>query len=396
MFGYFLNLPEETQLNCSKINNQNLESTIFGGEDIIKLTENIGLISSSDRVKYQQYQQQQQKQKQDKQFSKNFQGEFQNGKLSFINLESGFIQEAKIFDFPGGKKFQPHGVYYESKSRELFVINHAEDGKGDYIEEFWVQISGKNMKDIKITYKYSYLVDAELTGVFNDVIKISHSQILVTGTAGRQVMAVDGNLEFAENQQTGIMLDAFLNRKKSVVYSCYIDQDCLKQNKQAVCEPLPNTNSNFNNGISWDLKNKVLVANSLDRTVTSYQLNLKDKNKALLEKKEVIQVTGIPDNINYDEKKQMFYVAGSIKQVDFLKFNSANIENKISWQNTEDKTEWTFVDQIKPLAKNFKFQVKNLFMQESPLTGVSVTLLHGENLYLGSWYDKGIAQCKIE
>lgn len=35
-------------------------------------------------------------------------------------------------------------------------------------------------------------------------------------------------------------------------------------------------------------------------------------------------------------------------------------------------------------------------MQESPLTGVSVALLHGENLYLGSWYDKGIAQCKIE
>lgn len=66
----------------------------------------------------------------------------------------------------------------------------------------------------------------------------------------------------------------------------------------------------MNNGITWDYKDQVLVANTASDFVSVYKLDIQAPREKRLQRQEIIKITNHADNIRYDIYLKQYTIGG--------------------------------------------------------------------------------------
>lgn len=83
--------------------------------------------------------------------------------------------------------------------------------------------------------------------------------------------------------------------------------DCTyKSEETAACKKVANSAGIMNNGVAFDGKETIVLADSVGRTVKVFTVNADGS----LQLTQTVNTSSIPDNITYDAKSNRFTVAG--------------------------------------------------------------------------------------
>lgn len=227
--------------------------------------------------------------------------------LSYDDIKSGNIYlipkdgvseiiTLTTLNFPEGVKFYPHGIYSNSVNNEIYVLNHAFNRGGERIDHFRIDISSKTA-----TYIDTMNLPDMLYGITNDFVVLDDKDTVILSTC--QIFKHDFNGPNKSKTILAMYLEVGLKLKLTYVYSCsYRKNECVL---------VPNTEGLLNNGVVWDKKDKVYVADTSDKSVKEYMIvnkhkGFKNLSLVLLRKFDVeYQV----DNLAYDAENEKIYTA---------------------------------------------------------------------------------------
>mmetsp|Transcript_4883 Transcript_4883/g.7980 ORF Transcript_4883/g.7980 Transcript_4883/m.7980 type:complete len:178 (-) Transcript_4883:227-760(-) len=86
-------------------------------------------------------------------------------------------KELPLVNFPEGRRFQPHGLYYSNQSNNLYAVSHPYQGEGSFVEIFKVRTD----PSLALEHVDSIRPTGSMNGVINDVVEgPSASEIFVS------------------------------------------------------------------------------------------------------------------------------------------------------------------------------------------------------------------------
>ena len=367
--GVYHNYPLVNNNKCA------LKTGIIGAEDIVNY-KGFPLISSDDRVKLL--------------FQPDIYGvsNTPSGAIYTLNLsnaaENVIFQRVPMEGFPSDILFHPHGMsIYNDK---LFVLNHAFNKGGERIEVFDILMNNTNKtNNLVLRYNNSIIFGEDFLMMFNDLTVISDNKIFITCSSN--VASSPKGINIKETYWLDIQ--RFLRTllfQETYVY--YLEVDLLQSPDKSLISMIKQiqTADHFNNGISYDGKNLIAVANSMDKRISLYQLYNNELNFI-----RVIPMNYLVDNIDYDVDSNSFYVGVFGRSLDFLlQENMMKTQGKV----ISNKNIKSGAIQIKILDDIDKMEGKVMFYQND-LVGVSVACKFNNFVLMGTPFADGVSLCKL-
>jgi arylesterase / paraoxonase len=252
------------------------------------------------------------------------------------NLTQDFSQE-----------FHPHGIGLfagpDGKSR-LFVVNHTQ--KGHFVEIF-------DYEEGRLIHRES--ISSSLMHSPNDVIPVGPRSFYVTNDHGN-------------TSRWGKTLEEYLQLSRSYVLY-YNGKDFRK-----AAEGL-----SYANGINTSSDGKtVYVASTVGHTIHVYN---RDAASGALSLKSRIDVNGGPDNIEVDEKGNL-WIGAHPKLLTFIKYSK-----------DPSVLSPSLVLRVKA-EKDGSVKVEEVYLNSGrPLSGSSAAAVFGKNLLVGSVFDDRFLAC---
>lgn len=304
-------------------------------------------------------------------------GSLKDGSIIVFYLDdytkNSTITKLQIDGFPKNVSFHPHGIYlYDSKL--LYVINHAHERGGERVEVL-------EFKSSKSGYKLKYLRSIELghqfDGMMNDLVVVSDKdEFYITSYLPWTKDPIFGPI----STSLGSMrhhLELIFGMKRTYVYFCE------KNN----CQKVNGTESLMNNGITYDLKNRIYVSNLPEKEVRVFEF--KNETKAQLTPIKNISVPYAIDNLEYDSSTGLI-TGGTIGKIathgDIVKSFK---ETKSISRSVKDYGGAVSIDTKTD-------EVRTLTMYESKLYGTSSALKFRNRVVHGSWCDDGVLVCELK
>jgi len=75
-------------------------------------------------------------------------------------------KEIPLLNFPKGRRFQPHGLYYSNRSNNLYAVSHPYQGEGSFVEIFNVRTGPLSLEHVD-----SMRPTGSMNGIINDVVE---------------------------------------------------------------------------------------------------------------------------------------------------------------------------------------------------------------------------------
>jgi len=292
------------------------------------------------------------------------------------NANNNIIEKIEIESFPDEIAFHPLGIYIKNNEiDELYAINNAYSKGGTRIEV--IQISLNNNR-IQLKYLRSLLFPAEsFSGILNSLVVFSKDEYLVTSW-----------LPFVDPPQGKdhslfkffkFLGNSLLELERTHVYYC----KGINSDGYANCKQVENTEGIINNGIAYDNKDTIYVADVAKKQINVFKIiNNQLDNLKLVD--NIVVGYGI-DNIHYDNEKEVLYVSLIGKIKDFIDFTDE--ARRIGGRPMNiDLPGGGAVYDIKKKKLSFKMMQKDYY-------GIG-SLIEFRNKYIaGSWGDTGILIC---
>lgn len=321
-------------------------------------------------------------------FNKNYKNKKSpNGKMIIIeylgkDLDNIEILELPILNFPSEINFHPHGIYLY-KNKYIYVINHAYQKGGERVELFEIINPHDDIKSIHLNYTRSIFFEKSYAGSLNDLVVIGDNDEMIITTW----------LPYADNLETGhdssitskiIRLALIgLNIKLTNVYHCI---GCGEN-----CKIIPNSQSLMNNGITYDYKDLLYVAQPIERRIRVFKIMKNTPTNVEFKFVKDIDLGYAVDNVEFNKDTNSI-TAGIIGKV----YGFFNIVGKYSKSGN--------LNEIKEYGGAMAIQIKTesteisrlITLQNDMFIGISSSVIKDDLVFHGSWIDDGVLICKIK
>ncbi|CAD8184340.1 unnamed protein product [Paramecium pentaurelia] len=302
----------------------------------------------------------------------------QQGIYAIINSNKKHYSVIKLQlkNFPKDVALYIHGIYLRKQKdgNYLFVINHAYHNGGERIEVFKID------EQLELTYVHSIIMDEQYTGILNDLIVIEDNRFLITtymplpdpkqGRHTADAMHILKTLFYQlTKQKTTYILDCRFTKGNTLI--------------QPICKQIPNTSGIMRNGLTWNKKDLVWVADSVEKGFTEYQM----KGDELIFKRFVPVQNGV-DNIEYQEESNSL-VIGLIPKL----YNYFQLDHFVKNNDLDRQTNFEYWGAIGVYDLN-KDQLRIISQNRYLSKGLAGGLVSGDNLFLGSWCDVSVMVCQ--
>ncbi|EWS73305.1 transmembrane protein, putative (macronuclear) [Tetrahymena thermophila SB210] len=361
--GVFSN-PIETQgYSCKLLEKQGVHTK--GPEDILIYNSTYLITTSNDNFQMWEV------------------GQYTDALDGAINLVKNYktnpeIVSLKILNFPKSVRFHPHGAYIRKQDDTLFVVNHSySSGNGDRVEVFALNIEEKTL-----IYKNSIQLPSYFTGVANNLVVTSKGTMYIT-----KYIATEDPLSGRQNKPFLLQLEyiyhvLFLVHKTNA-YKCTFEENWTSKNPLSTnCVAQLQTNSIMANGITWDGKDTLYLADTTNKFVKRYKIT---DNQ--LEQTGQVMLSFAGDNIEYDPETGYLYSAGPTKPINHITYAE---KGKKAGKEVYGADEfWCGVGYVD--TKTFTF--KEVAQLKSSVIGCSSAYVSNNKLIIGSWTEKALVEC---
>jgi len=288
--------------------------------------------------------------------------------------------------------FHPHGIYlYEnSGERLLFVINHAYAKGGERIDVF--KVKGNNFEDVSVKYFQTIKpeVFAQLTGILNDLVVVEPGKLYVTQYRAFPDM-LDGR-DFHSSTILGKIYGIFNaiiffgGFKYSPVWFCSFDPNHAGETDAQCFVASPP--SWMVNGITADKDGYIYVALPPLKEVAVYK---RDPSNRLIQEAVIPTIRAV-DNLVLDHKNGKIY-GGFLVASDYVEFimaltDKAKPKDKFIAGGLIEIT----ITKDKNGKRSYKAE-ETIVVPGSVLSGISGTVVDGDHVVFGSWFDEGVIVC---
>ncbi|CAD8092875.1 unnamed protein product [Paramecium sonneborni] len=293
------------------------------------------------------------------------------------NKKNYSLMKLELKNFPKDVALYIHGIYIRRQKDGdfLFVINHAYHNGGERIEIFRIN------EQLELTYEHSLIMDEQYTGILNDLVVIEDNRLLITtymplpdpkeGRHKANALHIIKTLFYQlTKQKTTYILDCQFNKQKQSLI-------------QPQCKQLANTSGIMRNGLTWNKKDLVWVADSIEKGFTEYQI----QGENLVFKRFVPVQNGI-DNIEYQEESNTL-VLGLIPKL----YNYFQLDSFVKTNDLDRQTNFEYWGAVGQYDLN-KDQLRILSQNRYLSKGLAGGIVSGNNLFLGSWCDVSVMVCQ--
>jgi len=281
------------------------------------------------------------------------------------------VRKIQMNNFPQNVAFYPHGIYIY-KNNSLYVINHAYQKGGERVEIFDIV---ENQKDIiHLNYKRSIVFPEEFTGLFNSLVVVGDEDEIYITTF------------LPIRPQNGKVLSFLRDVFYELTFGFNIKMTYVYHYKGGKITRVNGSNSLMNNGITYDLKDKIYVVNLIERKVRVFKFKRENMEEPIFEKD--IDVGYGVDNLVYDEENGRIYGGGIGKLSNNFAIAAEASKNAKVPENPHFYGAALYID----TKQNDK--VFNLALDHFDYFGISVAIQRDQYLFMGSWCDDGILICK--
>ncbi|CAK85542.1 unnamed protein product (macronuclear) [Paramecium tetraurelia] len=292
------------------------------------------------------------------------------------NKKNYSVLQLEVKNFPKDVALYMHGIYVRKQQdgNYLFVINHAYHNGGERIEVFKID------EQLVLTYTHSIIMGEQYTGILNDLVVIDDNRFLITtymplpdpkqGRSAAGAMHILQTLFYQlTKQKTTYIMDCRFKKENTLIHP--------------VCKQLPNTSGIMRNGITWNKRDLVWVADSVEKGFTEYQI----QGDELIFKRFVPVQNGI-DNIEYQEERNSLIIGLIPKLYNYFQLDFFVKTNPLDRQTNFEY--WGAVGEYDLSKDQLHILTQNRYL----LKGLAGGLVSGNNLFLGSWCDVSVMVCQ--
>jgi len=168
--------------------------------------------------------------------------------------------------------------------------------------------------------------------------------------------------------------------------------DCTyKSEETAVCKKVANSAGIMNNGVAFDGKETLVLADSVGRTVKVFNVNASGS----IQLTQTLNTASLVDNISYDEKRNRFIVAGLNSPLEYFLLPTkldTYLANKTSKSVVPNQG---IVEAIQVNKTTKLYEVAEIFASSLTIVGLAGALVDdaGNYLFLTSFTDKSVVVC---
>ncbi|KAL4454284.1 hypothetical protein ABPG74_012241 [Tetrahymena malaccensis] len=307
------------------------------------------------------------------------------GFYAVYGISTGKLEAKKIQikNYPDNIIFIPHGIYLRD-SNYLHVINHSFYSGGERVDTFKIQLDEKG--EVTLEYLHYTQMDEKFNGITNDIAFLTAERFLISDWMVFPA-PLSGPKDQPAWQKVVTMIIQTLKIKTTYVWDCTYVQGGL-----ATCSKLRNSAGIMINGIAFDGKDTIAVADTADRQIKLFRLNNSNQEIDLIQNLSVDQ---LPDNITYDTVNKQFISAGLNSISEFLTLTPKieKIQQNPTKKSIVDMEGRVHTIKLNPTTKQFESQL--LFSSSKAVAGLSGALIDESQkyLFLNSFPDKSLVVC---
>ena len=168
--------------------------------------------------------------------------------------------------------------------------------------------------------------------------------------------------------------------------------DCTyKSEETAACKKVANSAGIMNNGVAFDGKETIVLADSVGRTVKVFTVNADGS----LQLTQTVNTSSIPDNITYDAKRNRFTVAGLNSPLEYFLLPT-KLDTYLSNKGSKSVVSNQGIVETIQVNKTSKlYEATEIFASSWTIVGLAGALVDeaGNYIFLTSFTDKSVVVC---